>query len=505
MDAALAEWPSTGLAEEDEMDMSASPGGDLRPRRSLIPLFAVTAILVAACGTAATQAPKSAPSQAESAAPATPAPTAAPTSAPTAAESASATPAGTPSVAACAGEYTGPEASIQYSVWGDPTELKNHQAIVDAFEKANPKITVNVTVSDWNEYWPKLQTSLAAGSGAPDVFVMDGPYFPDYQSRGQLLDVTPLIQRDGYDVSQLADLAVQDFTAPDGHLYGLPRDQNVVALYYNKKMFDAAGVPYPDDSWDWNKLLDVSRQLTKDTSGDGKPDQWGLYTETGDMENYWASLVWQNGGDILSADKKTNLLGTDQAAGGIQFLQDLIWKDKVVPEPLVVASAGDMFSMGQAAMEANGSWLVATQIDAGIDFGIAPLPKGPAGRATSVNPTGAVIYKGTPAHDAAWQLVKYLSCPEAQEMMMTLKASMPVNKAVLEGPYAGTFDGAKVFADALAYAHLKPSFKGYNEWFTALQTDELDPNVFQEPNETARQAIDKVLPGLDQILANPGQ
>ena len=72
---------------------------------------------------------------------------------------------------------------------------------------------------------------------------------------------------------------------------------------------------------------------------------------------------------------------------------------------------------------------------------IAPLPKGPAGRFTSVNPTGAVVYKGTKAPDAAWEFVKYLASPAAQEQLMQLKASLPVNKEVLAGPYATSFDG----------------------------------------------------------------
>ena len=166
--------------------------------------------------------------------------------------------------------YTGPEATISYSIWGDPQEIKAQQAIVDAFHVANPKITVKVTVSDWEPYWDKLQTSIAGGD-APDVFAMDGPLFPDYQTRDVLLDLKPFIDRDGYDLGQLADQAVADFTTPDGQ-FGLPRDLNVVALYYNKAMFDAAGIPYPDDTWDWAKLTDVAKKLTlRDASRKDRP------------------------------------------------------------------------------------------------------------------------------------------------------------------------------------------------------------------------------------------
>ncbi len=396
--------------------------------------------------------------------------------------------------------YTGPDATIQYSIWGDPTELKNQQAIVDAFHAIEPKITVQVTVSDWDTYWDKLQTGLAGGA-APDVFAMDGPLFPDYATRDVLLDLTPYIQADSYPLTSLNDDAVRDFTLADGRQMGLPRDLNVIALFYNKDLFDAAGLPYPDDTWDWNKLVDVGKQLTVDTNGDGTPDQWGIYTETTDMENAWSEFVWENGGDILAPDGKTTVLDTPEAAGGIQFLQDLIWKNKVVPDPALFAETGDAFEQGQAAMEINGSWLVATDIAAGLNFGIAPLPKGPAGRVTSVNPTGAVVYKGTRSPDAAWAFVKYLASPAAQQQIMALKASLPANNDVLSGPFATSFDGAQVLADAVGYAHLKPSFKGYNE-FTQVLQDELDQHVFNAPDETAAQAIAKVKDQLNQILAS---
>jgi multiple sugar transport system substrate-binding protein len=229
--------------------------------------------------------------------------------------------------------------------------------------------------------------------------------------------------------------------------------------------------------------------------------QWGFYTETTDMENYWSELVWQNGGDIVSADRKSSLVGSDQAVGALQFLQDLIWKEKVMPDAAITDALGDAFEQGQAALESNGSWLVATHQAAGIDFGIAPLPKGPAGQATSINPTGAVVFKGTKSPDAAWEFVKYLASPEAQTKLMELKASLPANKEVLSGPFATSFDGAKVLADAIAYARIKPSFKGYNDWTTALQT-ELDENVFDAANKTAKQAVSDVLPKLDEILAS---
>src|SRR6185503_10164437 len=126
---------------------------------------------------------------------------------------------------------------------------------------------------------------------------------------------------------------------------------NVVALYYNKALFDAASIPYPDETWDWDKLVEVAKQLTLDADGNGQPEQWGFYTETTDMENYWSELVWQNGGEIISDDRTQTLLGSDEAVGGLQFAQDLMYTHKVFPTPDITAQLGDAFEQGQAAME----------------------------------------------------------------------------------------------------------------------------------------------------------
>ena len=396
-----------------------------------------------------------------------------------------------------------PGGQIRYAIWGDPAELANQIALVETFEAQHPDNDVEVTVSDWDAYWTGLQTSIAGGD-APDVFAMDGPLFPDYQSRGVLLDLQPYIERDGFDVSALADAGVAHFTTADGGQYGLPRDLNVVALYYNKAMFDAAGLPYPDGTWTWDTLVEVGKQLTVDADGNGQPEQWGIYTETTDMENYWSELVWQNGGDIVSEDRTQTLLGSEEAVGGLQFLQDLIWTHKIMPPADITLQTGDAFEQGLAAMESNGSWLVPTHLAAGIDLGIAPLPAGPAGQATSVNPTGAVVSATTKNPDAAWEFVKWLVGPEAQEQLMQSKAALPVDKSVLSGSYSSAFPGSDVFAESLEYAHLKPSFRGYEEWSGTLQ-EELDTQVYDVPDKSAREAIDSVLPALDDILASQQQ
>ena len=110
-----------------------------------------------------------------------------------------------------------------YAMWGDTTELANQQKIVDAFHAAEPEHHRQ------GRRWPTGTPTgpscrpISPGGNAPDVFLMDGPLFPDYQTRDQLLDLDPYIAKDGFDTGLSSSTSrVQDFTAADGHHYGLP-------------------------------------------------------------------------------------------------------------------------------------------------------------------------------------------------------------------------------------------------------------------------------------------
>ena len=159
-------------------------------------------------------------------------------------------------------------------------------------------------MSDWDAYWDKLQTGLAGGA-APDVFAMDGPLVPGLPGAATSCSTSSRTSTATATTSASSPTRRSRTSRPPTAASTACRATSTsIALYYNKDMFDAAGIPYPDDTWDWAKLVEVGKQLTKDTDGDGTTDQWGFYTETTDMENYWSSLVWQNGGDILAAGRQ---------------------------------------------------------------------------------------------------------------------------------------------------------------------------------------------------------
>ncbi len=144
----------------------------------------------------------------------------------------------------------------------------------------------------WANYWDKLQTTVA-GARPSTSSGMNKPNFPVYASKGALTDLTDLIAQAKIDTSVYPQ-SLRDLYTYDSKLYGFPKDFDTIALYYNKKLFDAAGVAYPDDTWTWDDLYAAAKKLTT-------ADQWGYISTTGDQIGYW-NYIFANGGQVLNAD-----------------------------------------------------------------------------------------------------------------------------------------------------------------------------------------------------------
>jgi multiple sugar transport system substrate-binding protein len=388
------------------------------------------------------------------------------TKAPAAANEAPAASAAKPTEAAAA--PAGQTASITFSAWGSPEELEVWKKIIADFESANPGIKVNVEVSDWTSYWDKLKTQLAANN-PPDVFAIDAPLFLDYQSRGVLLNLQPYVDKSPDMLKDIYPQTLSAYKTAEGY-YGLPRDFQTIVLFYNKDMFDAAGVSYPTAEWTWDDLRAAAKKLTKDVNG---KKQYGFYFDQWDMEPGWSEALWSYGGDIISADHTKTLVGSPESRKAWQMLHDMVFVDKSVPDANTVGQYGfDLFQAGVAAMTPMGHWAVPGYNTGGFKYDVAPMPKGPAGQATSVNSAGFVVAKASKNPDAAFKFISFVLSNSGQTRLAELGFACPVLKSVAESPIylqqKGTSLNQKVFLDALAYAHMKPVFKGYDEFASVI-------------------------------------
>ncbi|HWQ47255.1 MAG TPA: sugar ABC transporter substrate-binding protein [Longilinea sp.] len=390
--------------------------------------------------------------------------------------------------------------TISFMMWGSPEELDVWNQVVADFEAQNPTINVEVDVSDWTSYWEKLNTNFAGGT-PPDVFAMDAPLYMDWVTRDALLNLQPYIDANPTVLDGIYPITLEAYQLEDGY-YGLPRDFQTIVLFYNEDMFDAAGLPYPDDTWTLETLREVAQQLTLDTNGDGVIDQWGFSTDLWDMELFWSEAIWSYGGEVISADHTQTLLGEGGAADAWQFIYDMAITDGSIPDPDTAGQfGGDPFDAGVSAMTTIGHWAVPQYATRGFNFDVAPFPAGPSVRATSVNSAGFVIAAESAHPDEAWQFIQFAIGPTGQTRLAELGFAIPVLQSIAESPVyldQAIAINQQVFLDALDYAHPKPVFRGYDQWST-----EVGDGFYTvwTGETTLADALAQIIPAADAVLA----
>ena len=304
---------------------------------------------------------------------------------------------------------------LDYVCWGDYTEEAMNRHWIDEFMRLHPNIKVNMILTGGGTGTrEKIQTMIAGGAG-PDVMYVWPEVFPEFVDKGIYMPLNSHMQRDGISRDLWFPVLI-DFYTENGEVYGLPRSWHPYLIFYNKDLFDQAGVPYPDAGWTFDDMIRYGKRLTRDLNGDGITDQYAV----GNIP--WRVFVWACGGNDFDEEGHCYL---DERASirGIQLYTDLIWKHKISPSPQqqkLTQSAQDMFKTGRMAMFSLGIWSVPDfrQITS-FDWDIAIMPTGQI-RVTQLVTAGWAVYRRSPNPDAAWELVKYLSGRQAQEYQMRI-------------------------------------------------------------------------------------
>ncbi|HUO57417.1 MAG TPA: sugar ABC transporter substrate-binding protein [bacterium] len=380
--------------------------------------------------------------------------------------------------------------------WGGVEEAQILQKAIDDFKKAHPGVEVQMDRVPYGDYITKVLTQFAAGM-APDVMCVNAEQMVSFGSREIFVDLKSYIDKDpSIKLSDFYPEAIDHYTYK-GVLTALPRDIAPVAVvYYNKKKFDEAGVPYPKDNWDYKQFLATAEKLTR-KSADGKFSQYGFVD---DYPNWWA-WVLAFGGKWVNDDRNPTrcVLDSPEAIAGVQFRSDLIHKYHVCPAPTFMAAMGgmdysDLFVNGTAAMFHTGIWLVPKfrQIK-NFDWDVVEFPKGPKGlRAFPLSAAGYGIVKTCKNPDLAYELVKYLAGEVGEKYMAATGLTQPAIKAVAASPVFldGQQPKSKGFlVDAVKFGRYWPMDPNVPE-YKAMVDSSLD-KVWND-NEPAAKALMKV-------------
>jgi multiple sugar transport system substrate-binding protein len=292
------------------------------------------------------------------------------------------------------------------------------QKAIDSFQAANPDIKVKLEFSPSDQYFDKLQTEYAAGS-APDITIMNADRLVPLASRGTLVDLKPLMARDG--VTQDAYWYPLDKEwGYNGGIYGGLLYAGGQALYVNKDLLTAANVPFPADNWTWNDLLADAKTLT-----DPSKNNWGVYISP-IAPPYWSSAFVQAAGGSVLNDARDKCTLTDPASQqGLQFISDLIHTDKVMPVPPPSSQAANQpnpFLTGHVAFYFGGTWDEAAARTAGFNWDYAHFPLNPTTGKRSVQEGSNAwsILSSSKHQEESWKVVKYLMGEDGQRQLMTL-------------------------------------------------------------------------------------
>ncbi|RRD31102.1 sugar ABC transporter substrate-binding protein [Streptococcus minor] len=389
---------------------------------------------------------------------------------------------------------TSGKTEISYAIW-DSGQEPGIRKIADKFEEKNPDIRVNIQVVDWDNYWTMLEAGATGGS-LPDTFWMHSNEIYRYGSNEMLL---PL---DDY-LAKSKDAKLENF--PDGlneiyningKQYAVPKDFDTIGLWYNKKMFDEAGIAYPDDTWDWDKLKEVAKKLTK---SDGS--QYGFGAGLSNQEGYY-NFIYQNGGTVITDDMKSGY-DNPKTVEALDYYFSFV-KEKLSPSLTVDKERAEAFQNGQVAMSLFGSWNLSgftanDYIRENAD--VAVLPKGPDGtRATIFNGLGNAIAANTENPEASWKWVEYLSSKEAQEMQASLGVAISAYKGAADTWVDSNKDFAiKNYVDMLDYAQIRPYSQATLKWEDKAY-ELLKPAYLGE--EATKDAAEKTADMMNEVLAS---
>lgn len=320
--------------------------------------------------------------------------------------------------------------TIKVSAWSDCMRALVESGLVADFETQNPDIKVEIIEYPAQEYQDKLVVQLAGGADLDVILMKNTADYSNIAAKNQLVDMTELVKRDKVDVSNMGPLF--EGVQYEGKQYALPYSKTSWILYYNKDLFDAAGVEYPSDDMTWNDFRETAKKVS---SGSGNDKVWGAYLHT--WPQVWYGMGLQTGASIIDQD-------LTPFKESLQFRMDLEADGTVMPYVEAKATNAHYkteFAKGQTAMNVIGAFHIGQLReleDAGemnFDWDIAPMPhpEGVAANTTwgMASPVGINI--NSKNQEAAWKFVNFMTSIEGAKHFAKV-GEMPanVNEEVLE-------------------------------------------------------------------------
>ena len=313
----------------------------------------------------------------------------------------------------------GDDVTLSVSIWDTNQEPGIKEILADFTEKTG--IKTEISVVKWDEYWTMLEAGAQGGS-LPDVFWMHSNESQRYMSNDMLLDLTDKIKDSDLIDPENYPEDIWGLYTYDDKYYAVPKDIDTIALWYNKKMFDDAGLSYPDETWTWDDLYEAAKKLTTG-------DKYGFCMNTSNDQDTYYNMVYSMGGYIVNDDHTKSGYDDANTIKAMDYVGKLL-KDCCPPATTMSETGTDvMFQSGTVAMITQGSWMTAGFLDneylvENCDVAILPYDKTTGMRTSICNGLGWAASADTKRPDDCWKLIEWLGSKEMQEKQAELGVTM---------------------------------------------------------------------------------
>lgn len=312
----------------------------------------------------------------------------------------------------------------------DTAETRDmHFTLARTFEESHPNIRVALSMYPSSGFATRVVTAVAANEG-PDVFYH---YFsPDVANQGFLEDLTPYLEESGVATNWFPSGVNRGVY--EGRTYAVPRDAVSGFVAYNMDLFDAAGIPYPEAGWTIAEYREIANQLTNRDE-----DVYGVGAIVGGEGcMLWSPFSFNLGAELTSPDGRdvVGYMDTPETAEAMTWCLELVTEDQVTAPAELQDQFGELvFLSGNVAMQSISDWeLAAINEQADFNWGVVAPPR--FNEESEVIPwTDSYMYymwNGSDNKEAAWELIEWLSGPEAQMIAAEAGIWTPNSPAVWE-------------------------------------------------------------------------
>ncbi|MYL51818.1 extracellular solute-binding protein [Pontibacillus yanchengensis] len=384
------------------------------------------------------------------------------------------------------------------------------EELINKFEQAHPNIKVKTQNAPYSQFFQKLDTQIAGGT-APDVWLSDGVFVQKYAERGAAKDLTEWINNDlnkdeyyGLDFNKDAD----------GKYWAVPQGIQIGALFYNKDMFDKAGVDYPDDSWTWDDLKEAGAKLTLDAN-DNDANASSFDTSTVkqfgltffNITEGWMPVLKSYGGGVLGDELKNSIVDSTENKEAMNWIVDGMERGILTDPADLQAFQSPMspFPSETAAMRIGIYARVLAANETGVNYDVTVLPKGPSGERFSPVIANSWIISESASDakaQAAWEWIKYwVTEDKVQREWAELGEAVPVKKSVANSDlFLGSGEkpeNKQAFLDSFDFAGTLDVNAVWSEWVKVFGDNVnrafLGETSVDDALEEADQEVQKVL------------